>query len=380
MKKLAIVFFIFATLIVSCGIIFSNTQNDRTVPKRNADHIIAVNEIEQLCASGDTAAAQKKAHELRMAMDSENDYTPKDNSSAILTSICLIFLCAVSGYCYIVIIRPFHKLTDFAERISGGDLDIPLDYERTDYFGKFTWAFDNMRREITKARTCEKEAIENNKTVIASLSHDIKTPVASIRAYAEGLEAGMDSNAEKRAKYLEVIIRKCDEVTKLTNDMLMHSLSDMDKLKIYPEEFELCGFFESIIRDFSAESSEIRFKKPEFFIYVFADKSRTAQIIENIINNAKKYAEAPVEISITYDTHFAYMHFRDHGNGIPDEDMPFITDKFYRGHNCADKQGSGLGLYIVKYIAIQSGGDVFLKNLSDGLEVTVSLPLRKNIP
>lgn len=380
MKKLAIVFFIFATLIVSCGIIFSNTQNDRTVPKRNADHIIAVNEIEQLCASGDTAAAQKKAHELRMAMDSENDDTPKDNSSAILTSICLIFLCAVSGYCYIVIIRPFHKLTDFAERIAGGDLDIPLDYERTDYFGKFTWAFDNMRREITKARTCEKEAIENNKTVIASLSHDIKTPVASIRAYAEGLEAGMDSNAEKRAKYLEVIIRKCDEVTKLTNDMLMHSLSDMDKLKIYPEEFELCGFFESIIRDFSAESSDIRFKKPEFFIYVFADKSRTAQIIENIINNAKKYAEAPVEIIMTYDTNFAYMHFRDHGNGIPDEDMPFITDKFYRGHNCADKQGSGLGLYIVKYIAIQSGGDVFLKNLSDGLEVIVSLPLRKNIP
>ena len=81
-----------------------------------------------------------------------------------------------------------------------------------------------MRKEITKARSCEREAIENNKTVIATLSHDIKTPIASIRAYAEGLEANLDSTYEKRMKYLSILMRKCDEVSKLTNDLFLHSL------------------------------------------------------------------------------------------------------------------------------------------------------------
>lgn len=78
------------------------------------------------------------------------------------------------------------KIAGFAENIAQGNFDVPLKYERCNYFGAFTWAFDSMRKEIIKARAAEREAVENNKTVIATLSHDIKTPVASIRAYAEG--------------------------------------------------------------------------------------------------------------------------------------------------------------------------------------------------
>ena len=65
----------------------------------------------------------------------------------------------------------------------------------------------------------------------------------------------------------------------------------------------------------------------------------------------------------------------DHGGGIPDEDLPFVFNKFYRGKNCGDENGAGLGLYIVRYIAVQSGGEVKLKNTGDGLAVTVSLPI-----
>lgn len=89
---------------------------------------------------------------------------------------------------------------------------MPLNYERSNYFGEFTWAFDSMRREITKARSCEREATENNKTVIATLSHDIKTPISSIRAYAEGLEANLDNtpeNAQIIYQLLCVNVMKC---------------------------------------------------------------------------------------------------------------------------------------------------------------------------
>ena len=97
------------------------------------------------------------------------------------------------GYVYFAILRPFEKMKAFAGKIARGDFEDSLRYERSNYFGEFTWAFDSMRTEIIKARACEKEAIENNKTVIATLSHDIKTPIASIRAYTEGLEANMDT-------------------------------------------------------------------------------------------------------------------------------------------------------------------------------------------
>lgn len=375
MKKLAAVSIFFALAIAALGAVFFIKSNYSQNAESAAQLILAANEIEQLCASGDAEAAMVCSRELKASVRSDESEKQTDYSPLILTGLCLLFLIGISGYCFAAIIRPFHRLSDFADKIARGEFDIPLERGRTDYFGKFTWAFDNMRREIIKARTCEKEAIENNKTVIASLSHDIKTPVASIRAYAEGLEAGMDVNPEKRARYLEVIMRKCDEVSKLTDDMLAHSLADMDKLKITPAPFELCDALNEIVRDLSAGRGDITLNCPAYFITVLADRGRTAQITENLINNARKYAKSEIVVSAARNGGFAEITVRDFGGGIPDEDMPFICDKFYRGHNCAKENGSGLGLYIVKYIAAQSGGDFTLRNLADGLEAKVTLPI-----
>ncbi len=333
---------------------------------------VELNEIENLIEQGDTEKASACARELRQEMRRAETAVP-DHTVPVMCGICLLFLGGVSCYCWVVMIRPFHKLSDFAERVALGDLDTPLEYQRTNWFGKFTWAFDSMRREIQRARACEKEAVENNKTVIASLSHDIKTPVSSIRAYAEALELGMDGDPEKRGRYISVIMRKCDEVSKLTDDLLTHSLSDLDKLKMNPERFELNGFLYEILEDISAGRDDVRFEKPAYSIEVFADKGRTAQIAENLINNARKYAKTDISISVTRDEHMAHIKFRDYGGGIPDKDMPFIFGKFYRGSNTADESGAGLGLFIVKYIAEQSGGEVKLRNCG-GAEVTVSLP------
>ncbi len=375
MKKLIISFSIAAIIIIITATFFYKKDNELSSDNSHDELIVKVNEIEQLCLLEDIEEAREKAYDLKIDMQSESIVKSKDNSAIYFMVICLIFLFIIYTYCYYALVRPFEKLTDFAEKVANGDFDLPLNYERTNYFGKFTWAFDHMRREITKARSAEKEAIENNKTVIASLSHDIRTPVASIRAYAEGLEAGMDINVEKRAKYLEVIIRKCDDVTKLTDDILLHSLSDMDKLKILTEPFELCEFLTKVINDISVDKGDVQFFSPTYLIHVKADKERTAQIIENLINNARKYAKSKIDISVKREGDFAKVCFRDYGSGIDDRDMPFIWDKFYRGHNSKNEQGSGLGLYIVKYIAIQSGGDASIENLTDGLLVTVLLPI-----
>lgn len=366
---------LFSALIVILTGIFYFSERQINSQDNKSEQLVAINEIEQLVKMGEYERLSEKTALLSESIRSEQTVSDMNGGIFVMCGICILFALGVFGYVYFAVLRPFDKLKGFAEKIAQGNFDIPLEYERSNYFGEFTWAFDSMRREITKARSCEREAVENNKTVIATLSHDIKTPIASIRAYAEGLEANLDGTPEKRRKYLAVIMKKCDEVSRLTNDLFLHSLSDMDKLKIIPETFELCGFIENSVTEIAAEHNDVNFKKPDFTAVVNADKNRLMQITENLINNGRKYAKTDIDVFITMSDGVVMIHFRDFGKGIPDEDMPFIFDKFYRGKNCGSEQGSGLGLYIVKYITEQMGGNILLQNHSDGLEATVILPV-----
>ena len=371
MKKLIAASAAAAMLIIVITIFAYNIRNKDDMPDMAA---VSLNEIEKLCEQGDTESARQAANDLRKELA---DYEKKpDHALPLMCGVCLIFLAGACG-CYIkAIIMPLNKLSAYAEKVAVGDLSEPLRYDRSGIFGKFMWAFDSMRKEIISSRACEREAIDNNKTVIASLSHDIKTPISSVKAYAEALDMGIVDQEEKRRKYISVILRKCDDITKITDDMLTHSLTELNRLKISPERFELVSFLEQTTQALSADNS-VHFKDPHYSLYVRADKGRTAQIAENLINNARKYAGTDVCISVDRTESSARIHFRDHGAGIPDEDMPFITNKFYRGKNSSSAQGTGLGLYIVKYIVTQSGGSLDLVNHDDGLEVTVSLPLDK---
>ncbi len=373
-NKLFSVTAVFGAIIILLTTFFyfsSSAENGQT---EKSQQIVALNEIAQLVKSGDTALAEEKISDLEKNIRSTEITNQKNNQVLLIGGINLTFLIFVSLYIYFSVLRPFDKLQHFADSIAKGNFDIPLKYERKNYFGKFTWAFDSMRNEITKARQCEKEAIENNKTVIATLSHDIKTPIASIRAYVEGLQANMDSTPEKRNKYLSVIMRKCDEVAKLTNDLFLHSLSDLDKLKINSEKLELCSFVERVVLEIADEHNDVIFEKPEFEAFISADKNRLTQIIENIINNSRKYAKTKVDIKLTQADDSVNIHFTDYGKGIPDSDMPFIFDKFYRGKNVEGEQGSGLGLYIVKYLVEKMNGKVLLHNHTNSFEAIVTLP------
>ncbi|MCI5905046.1 MAG: HAMP domain-containing histidine kinase [Oscillospiraceae bacterium] len=373
--RLVSVTVLFSVLIIIAASIFYISEKQADPQDNRSEQLVAVNEIEQLVKKGEYEKLPEKTAELSESIRSSEAVSNVNIGIFIMCGICIVFCAVIFIYVYFAILRPFDKLKGFAEKISQGNFDIPLDYERSNYFGEFTWAFDSMRREIKKARSCEREAIENNKTVIATLSHDIKTPIASIRAYAEGLEANLDGTPEKRKKYIGVIMKKCDEVSRLTNDLFLHSLSDMDKLKISSERFELCGFIENAVTEIAAEFNDVHFQKPDFTAAVNADKNRLMQITENLIVNARKYAKTDIDVFITLSGGNVLIHFRDFGKGIPDEDMPFIFEKFYRGKNCGSEQGSGLGLYIVKYITEQMDGYILLKNHNDGLEAIVSLPI-----
>lgn len=341
------------------------------------EQMVLLNEIEQLTigADGINPAREEFALLGEQLAQGTGGYRGEKTSMlvALYLGITVTYLIAVFLYIYIKILRPFQKLEYYADRVAKGDLEFSLGYERTNFFGAFTWAFDHMREEILRARRCEAQAVEENKTIIATLSHDIKTPIASIRAYAEGLEAGLESDYEQRERYIAVIIKKCDEVTRLTNDLVLHSLSELERLEIEIRQTDIKRVLEETIKDL--EDPFIHLRQPIPQAELLVDEKRMAQVLENLLGNAKKYAPGREILVWAECNEQRYeIHVRDHGNGIPPEDMPFVLGKFYRGRNIGTAPGSGLGLYIVSYIMERQHGGIILENHSDGLEAVVWLP------
>ena len=368
MKKkffLVSLFFIVVIIIVTisgCIIGYTNASD-----LARQEQLVKINEVEQLMNNN-------RYDEAKVVLTEIDDYLRATSNTfnpvflIFMAGVAVLFIIVVFLYIYFSILRPFDKLKYFASEISKGNFDLPLNYERSNYFGDFTWAFDSMRTEITKARKCEAEAIENNKTIIASLSHDIKTPIASISAYAEALEANIDSSYEDRVKYIDVIMRKSMEVKKLTDDLFLHSVSEMDKISFIEEKIDLNEIIINSIKDFKANTI-INYKNMIDNAYILADKTRTYQIFENVINNSIKYANTNIDIDLNQNDEYYLVSIRDYGKGIDSEDLPFIFEKFYRGKNATGKNGTGLGLYIVKYMMEKMNGKVELDSSNSGLVV-----------
>ena len=369
--KIMIVFVMLFTVIII--MLYVNTFNNTNEKMRN--NVVALNEIEALAGKDDLQELHIKISEFQKDLLNEvdkEDHTEERTFLIYMYFAGLGFVMILFSYIYFSVIRPFKKLSTFAVEISKGNMDLPLAYERNNMFGSFTWAFDSMRREIKKARASEKDAIENNKTTIATISHDIKTPIASIRAYCEALQAGMDNSIERRERYVSVIIRKCDEVSKLTNDLFIHSLADLDKLEMHLEDFGSVKLITKILSGIHVDNDrvDINMSIPETIIN--ADERRLEQVYENLIENAIKYApESIIEITHENEEEYLIAVIRDYGIGIEDEDLPFIFDKFFRGKNANEKPGAGLGLYIVKYIMEQMNGKVEIRNIKNGLEAKI---------
>lgn len=370
--------FMLALIIMVAGVNMwvINLEKENTVGKQ----LVAINEIRQLTKdeTGEKAEALEAAvRDIETGIKRSSWQSSRETRlyfSIGVIVVGLLYTVALLVYVYMQIIRPFHKLEKYAQNVAAGDLDTRLDYERNNYFGEFTWAFDHLRKEIIFARKKEAQAIESNKTIVASLSHDIKTPIASIRAYSEALEANLGADYEKRQQYAGTIIRKCDEVTNLVNDLVLHSLSELEKLDIKLERLQVDKVICDTVKDLEFENLVL--EEPVHEAVIMGDARRVSQILENLLNNARKYAPGKRVTVFTEIKGQEYqIHVKDEGKGINPEDMPFIRQKFYRGDNVGDMPGSGLGLYIVDYIVKEMKGSLDLYNSEKGLEAVISFPV-----
>ncbi len=285
-----------------------------------------------------------------------------------LTIMVVLFCIGYITYIDKNILNPFRKLQVFARYVAEGNLDMPLVMDRGNLFGAFSESFDLMREELKKARENERLANQSKKELVASLSHDIKTPVASIKAVTEVMH--VKATDENQMRQLEIINSKADQINTLISNMFSATLEEIQQLKVTVSEIssqELYGLIKTSDYNRKADIMAI----PECII--LADILRLAQVVDNIISNSYKYAGTSIYVSSSIKGKYLEIVFKDYGGGVPQEEISLVFNKFYRAENSKGKSGTGLGLYISKYFMEQMQGEIYCKNLRDGFAVVLKL-------
>jgi signal transduction histidine kinase len=245
---------------------------------------------------------------------------------------------------------------------------MPLEMDKNNLFGAFTEGFDLMREELNKARENERLANQSKKELVASLSHDIKTPVASIKAVTEVMY--IKSADENQKKQLEIINSKADQINTLITNMFNATLEELQELKVTVTE-QPSEVLYDLIKNADYNNLANVASIPECIVLL--DVLRLAQVIDNVISNSYKYAGTSIYVSARICGKYLEIAFKDYGPGVLEDELPLIFNKFYRAHNSAGKSGSGLGLYISKYIMDKMSGDICCENGDDGFVVMLKL-------
>lgn len=298
-------------------------------------------------------------------------YSRKLQNVALIVLIMIIIqsIMAIIYFIYLqrTIILPFIQMREFAQRVAYGNLDIPLTMDRKNAFGAFSEAFDIMRTEIKQARIAEAKANESKKELIAKLSHDIKTPLASIKAVAE---VGAALTDDKNNTNYQQIIQKSDQIDTLVSDLFTASLEELQQLSVSVTKVsstEIGPLLENADYQHVSQITEI----PSCSIN--ADVLRLQQVFDNIFVNSYKYAGTKIDVSATLSDKYLIIAIEDYGLGVNEKELAHLKDKYVRGSGTDKIEGAGLGLYIADYLMKMMKGALVIENGKNGFLVKVYL-------
>jgi len=285
--------------------------------------------------------------------------------AALCGSIILVII-------YVSYIRPFRKLQKFTGEIAKGNLDLPLSMGRSNYFGTFTESFDIMREELKKAREGQVRAERAKQEMMAELSHDIRTPLATINATCEVLE--VKSKDPDVISKVGVIKAKAGTIDSLITNMMNASLAEVEELKVDPREESSLLIRTMIDNLHDIGDIKVIGDLPECLLYY--DPLRLEQVIDNVVGNSIKYAGTEITVEYIRQDSGVVIRISDKGPGVPEDELTLVTQKFYRGSDSEGVPGSGLGLYLADYFMKKMEGEINFYNATEG-GFTVEIFVRK---
>ena len=281
------------------------------------------------------------------------------------------------------IVVPFKRLESFAGKVAEGKLDEPLMMEKDNMFGIFTESFDIMREELAESKKREIALQKKERELVASLSHDLKTPITGIKLTSELLRAKVENknegcpiDSDDMLIKINNIYNKADQMDKLISDLFSSTLDDLGEIKVNCQDEE-AAILNKIIKHNDDRGLAVLPKAPCLIISI--DKNRMNQVIGNIITNSYKYANTKIDVEYSLVEDYLELMIRDFGPGVSMEELSAVTNKFYRGKNAEEKQkeGSGLGLYISKSLMEKMNGELICQRADEngGFSVKLLIPL-----
>lgn len=288
--------------------------------------------------------------------------------------VMAILLIAVMLYIKFVILAPFERLSDIPYELSKGNLTAPITETKNRFFGKFLWGIDILRENIEQQKQRELEMQKEKKTLLLSLSHDIKTPLSAIKLYSAALSKNLYSDTEKQRKIAENINEKADEIEGYVSQIITASREDFLSLEVNMGEFYLSELIEKITGYYREKLALI---KTDFIIgeykncLLLGDLNRSVEVLQNVIENSLKYGDGRrVELIFPEDDECAQIAIINGGCTLGKDDLPHIFESFWRGANAKNLRGNGLGLYICRQLMCRMNGEIFAKIDDDIITVT----------
>ena len=293
----------------------------------------------------------------------------------VLVQICLalleLFLLALLRYLKSRLIRPFQQLSSLPQELACGHFKGIVKEENNKFFGRFLWGIGQLKDTLDASKKRQMELEKEKKKLLLSLSHDIKTPLGTIKLYGNALENKMYDSEAQRTRAAHQIGVKAEEIERYVEEIMKTSREDILDIRIEEGEFYLDQLMKQVLATYG-EKCRIRLVELEVGAYedrlLKGDLQRAAEVLENLFENAFKYGDGRrIEITFFEEDYCQLIRVFNSGSVVSDNDFNHIFESFFRAGNSEGIPGTGLGLYICREIMRKMGGEIFAQKEEGGM-------------
>lgn len=286
---------------------------------------------------------------------------------------------------YKSIMVPLNTLVEGVHEIRDGNMEYRIDYKAKDEFDSVAENFNEMAGYLQEMVNARQRDNENRKELVAGISHDLRTPLTSIKAYLEGLESGIADTPAMQQKYFETVKSKTADIEHIVNQLFLFSKLDVGEFPFMLEKTDLydmvSAYVESIRDEYRQKGLRITLLAKDVPSLVMVDEVQLRNVLTNLLENSVKYGnrtDGRMNIMLTQEKGVATLALTDNGKGVPAAALNRLFDAFYREDLSRNNpsRGSGLGLAIAAKIIEGFGGAIRAGNAAEGgLSVTITLPV-----
>lgn len=304
-------------------------------------------------------------------------YLPVNHTEKAIIFESLTLLLGLGGivvlllYVKLQIIKPFHIIEKLPYELSKGHLKVGMKESQSRFFGKFIWGLDLLRETLESQKQTNLSLEKDRQTLVASLSHELKTPVAAIKLYSNALVEDIYESRDKQKECARLIEQKAERIEALIGEIITASVSSLQNIEVKHEEFYLKDWLNRLL---PAHKERLGLLKINLEIgegtdkLLLGDADKLLEVMDNLIENAIKYGDGGlIRISFQEEDMRQLIIVENTGTPLANNELSYMFTSFWRGSNSEGKKGNGLGLYICKQLMQKMGGDIYSEVTTRGM-------------